>query len=494
MGFSRAFYDFGILCGEGVKKVQTKGDAKYFIIPGIMLCRLSFWNGSDQFEVIPGAELIYILILAVILCLGVKQIKGAKMSMYVFLFYQILAFWYPSFYSILYPYNNMEEDLGWAVYDMKSLVIMFVISVIIIMGMFLLNRFFWKARSLWLCNVLIVSWLIMRIIVFKLGMTPYFVKSGVWIFAFLLLWWLTRKNAAVFSIKNKISLAVFIFLIPALIAGIVFVSKNSVKLKTKEYQGKDFSYIAKAEDRSGKERMINERGEEVFSCGDGLIGESKIYGNDFLVHIYDSTGEYLFNDRGEIISDQYDEYVLLEHSNFILVLKYRYNGKKYGAINSDGDLVIPLKYDSEEELCKAEGIDDIEVEEDNTIYEDDDLKIVGETGKQGVVRKDGTEILPSKYLTVSLIDAKSVYICAKQTAIDEINGNYEVGFNQALFDQNGKELIPFGDHDLSVGSENGWIQVNDLETGIKFLNQDLKEVLNLGKRYKKVGSFRKIRK
>lgn len=474
--------------------MQIKSEAKYFIIPGIMLCQLSFWNGSQQFEVISRGELIYILISAVILCLGVKQIKGAKISMYVFLFYQILAFWYPSFYSILYPYNNMEEDLGWAVYDMKSLVMMFVISIIIIMGMSLLNHLFWKARSLWLCNMFIVSWLIMRIIVLKLGMTPYFVKSGVWIAVFLLLWWLTRKNAAVFSKKNKISLAVFIFLVPGLIAGIVFVSKDSVKLKTKEYQGKDFSYIAQAEDRSGKEKMINERGEEVFSCGDGLIGESKIYGDSFLIHIYDSTGEYLFNERGKIISDQYDEYVLLEHSNFILVSKYRYNGRKYGAVNSDGDLVIPLKYDSEEELCESEGIDDTEVEEDDTIYEGDDLKIVGETGEQGAVGKDGTEILPSKYFKVSLIDAKSVYICAEQLDNYEINGKNEVRIDQALFDQTGKELIPFGNHDISVGSENGWIQVNDWETGIKFLNQDLKEVLNLGKRYKQVESFRKIRK
>ena len=477
--------------------MDTKNKKKYFIIPGIVLFLLSFLDGLLQANIDSSVAFLYILIAAVILCLGIKKIKGTRPILYTLLCYHILALWYPSFYSALFPYNNMEEDSCWAVYNLISLFMILVLSFAVILVLYLLNRFFWKARTLWLCNMIISSWMIMEIVVFGLRITDNlkfqnFVRAGVWIAAFLLLWRLTEKSSALPSKKSKISLAVFIFLVPGIIAGILLFSKNSVKPQIKEYQGKDFSYLAVATDASGDSGMINERGDEVIPCTFTSIEETKACKDGFFILAYDDTGKYLMNDKGKILADQYDSYIFLEQSDLALVLKYDDHNTKYGAVNTKGELVIPLKYGSKEELCEEEGIDNSQVmDEENTVNEKGDLEIVGETGNQGVIRKDGTVVLPLKYINVSITDTKPIYLCAGQSAVHNQN---EITLDNALFDQNGKELIPFGNHSITINSENGWIQVNNREKNIYFLNQNLEKVLDLGDKYKSVGIFLKTRK
>ena len=139
------------------------------------------------------------------------------------------------------------------------------------------------------------------------------------------------------------------------------------------------------------------------------------------------------NDKGKILADQYDSYIFLEQSDLALVLKYDGHNTKYGAVNTKGELVIPLKYGSKEELCEAEGIHNSQVmDEENTVNEKGDLEIVGETGNQGVIRKDGTVVLPLKYINVSITDTKPTYLCAGQSAVHNQN---EITLDNALFDQ-----------------------------------------------------------
>ena len=75
-----------------------------------------------------------------------------------------------------------------------------------------------------------------------------------------------------------------------------------------------------------------------------------------------------------------------------------------------------------------------------------------------------------------------------------VHNENEIMIDNALFDQNGKELIPFENHSIIINNENGWIQVNNREKNIYFLNQNLEKVLNLGDQYKSVGVFMKTRK
>lgn len=79
----------------------------------------------------------------------------------------------------------------------SSLFMIFVLSLVVILVLYFLNHFLWKVRTLWLCNMIIGSLIIMEITVLIFGMIKglvlqSFVKAGLWIAAFLVLWRLTR--------------------------------------------------------------------------------------------------------------------------------------------------------------------------------------------------------------------------------------------------------------------------------------------------------------
>ena len=99
---------FIIWNSERMKEVNIINEKKYFIVPGILLFLISFLDGLYQFNVISYASLIYLLIAALVLYLGIIGIGKARIIMYVLLCYHILSIWYPSFYSMLFPYNNLS--------------------------------------------------------------------------------------------------------------------------------------------------------------------------------------------------------------------------------------------------------------------------------------------------------------------------------------------------------------------------------------------------
>lgn len=67
-------------------------------------------------------------------------------------------------------------------------------------------------------------------------------------------------------------------------------SKNNVKPKVKEYQGKDFSYLAVATDVSGYIGMINEWGDEVIPCKFTSIEKTKACKDGLFILAYNDTG------------------------------------------------------------------------------------------------------------------------------------------------------------------------------------------------------------
>ena len=66
-----------------MKEVNIINEKKYFIVPGILLFLISFLDGLYQFNVISYASLIYLLIAALVLYLGIIGIGKARIIMYV---------------------------------------------------------------------------------------------------------------------------------------------------------------------------------------------------------------------------------------------------------------------------------------------------------------------------------------------------------------------------------------------------------------------------
>ena len=60
-----------------------------------------------------------------------------------------------------------------------------------------------------------------------------------------------------------------------------------------------YEYLAAAENKEGKWGFINERGQVVLPFVYGEYQDSLGYGDTFLAHVSDDTGDYLINEKGK---------------------------------------------------------------------------------------------------------------------------------------------------------------------------------------------------
>lgn len=490
------------------------------IFIGFVLCGLALLDASFfHFNIIPNTRLVYFILAVVVTALYIKRIKGAGLLMCAMFFYHILSICYPSFYNMLYPYNNMEEDILWAVYDKQSLAMIFMAALGIALILYILNRFFWKIDSLWLCNMTFAFLFVIKLIstfpgVMKFwGLTvvpsgyllyrllgrlgEYPVLAAAWINAFFICCLLTKKRGIILSLKSRVSLTISVFMLPGILIGLVAFSLEIVKPHPKVYEGEDFSYVAQVEDEYGKEGLINERGEEVVPCvfSNGSINETRAFENTYILHICDKTGEYLFDEYGRLVSDEYESYELLDAEDYILVSN---SEGRYGAIDPEGNMVIPLVYTSRIQMFQAEEIGEDserqEIDKSGKMQEDiAGIQIVGEVGERKILDGQGHPILPGEYYEILLIGDSPTYICPVEVGAYLLeDGSHQIVFNDALFDIKGQELIPFGNHGISI-CDNGWIRVHTWEKGTRFLNQNMEEILNFEERYEAVFFFEKTR-
>lgn len=219
-------------------KNENKNMIAPMIAPGIVLGILAVINGFVQFNVFLKMYCAYILIAVVVISFAILKSKAARVCMYVLLSYHILAMNFPRFYSILYPDNNMEEDIVWAVYNKKSLLLLFLTALMITFVFYLLNRFLWKSDSLWLCNIIIYSLVVTGIVysilanIWSYTLPKYLIKSVVWIATFFFFRLLMRNKVGVTSKICKLSLLVSVILFPGIVTGITLIAKEVVKLYT----------------------------------------------------------------------------------------------------------------------------------------------------------------------------------------------------------------------------------------------------------------------
>jgi hypothetical protein len=461
---------------------------------GLCLCALSLKAGMNQFEVMNGIMPLYFAISAAAVFLAIKGSRIARAVMYLLLCFHTLALYYPQFYARIYPNNNLEEDLGWAVYDKFSVGILFLLALGITLLLWFLNRFVWKQNSLWICDLITASLLATDLISGVLGINnlsygfnmSHLIKSGIWILSFFIFWILSRKCTASFSKARLAFLAAAILFSPAAFFGILWAVDENQKLVLEEYQGEDFSYFAIVQKKGGGSGLINERGQEVIPCVVESFYEDHAYPGTHLFRLYETTGDYMINERGKILCDEYTGYDFLEKEDLILVSKSVHGQRKYGAINPEGREVIPLQYDTKDQLIEAENIDISTDGTNEDSFEENNLSVIESGEKEGVVNTDNEIILPAEYDAVALTD--NGYILAdRYELIDD-----EVVKLQSLLDQNGTVLIPPARQTINPQNENGWIQVENSDDGIYFLDKNLKKVLDLGTQYEWAGEFHRV--
>lgn len=122
---------------------------------GVLLCIISYWNGlSQQYNLFAGIEYVYLLLAAFVTGMAVLKIKHGRALFYFVFCYQVLAMLCPMLYDFVYPDNNLKEDISWNVYDAETLVFILVVSAVITILFYRLNKVWWKTDSMWIFNVI----------------------------------------------------------------------------------------------------------------------------------------------------------------------------------------------------------------------------------------------------------------------------------------------------------------------------------------------------
>lgn len=328
------------------------------IAAGILLCVFSFFSGVNLMA-LPGLFL-YVLIAVVITILCLKNIKYSKALMYLAYAYHLMTWMFPGVYAKVFPYNNLEEDIGWILYDGITLIKIAVIALFLIVMLCFLNHRWWKINSLWAFNVAMgtlcagtgVHLLLNELEAGRVCRTVIF--SGVLIFCLMI----SREKPKEWKNTKKYSCLAFMTGVVIISVWLVPILRAYAKPDFKTYEGEAFSYIAPVK-KAYSTGYINERGEEVIPCLFDEIIDEKAYKDTYLIVGYDfnETGKYLLNERGEVLADEYDSYTLLDESEYVIVEKHEHDFWKCGGLDTRGNLVIPMKYNDMKELSKAEGID-----------------------------------------------------------------------------------------------------------------------------------------
>ncbi|MBQ8298280.1 MAG: WG repeat-containing protein [Clostridia bacterium] len=372
--------------------------------------------------------IIVALVVSVLFCCDVRF---SRQMMYFSWLLICFLVGYPGWYQRMYPFNNLEEDLSWAVYDLESVTIIVLIALILTFLLYFLNRKWWKLDGLWACN-LVVGFLFMYV-----GMDSVFDNiehsEFLWLLA-LVVWGLINLNEIKDVSRSRVTYAVLalisIFVLTWASVPIVHWIKRP---KIEEYQGKSFSYMAVVQ-KGYNYGIINEHGEEVIPCVFFDVDEIKMTEEGCFIQARTDYEEFLLNERGKIISTNPQEI---------------------------------------EKIIEEKVIED---EQNSTSYEDELKKysIVEENGQKGVVDEEGNCVLQVKYDGITFVGGKYFRVLDYGSASEE--------FKSALFDKRGKEVIPFGNYGIEEGGYKNWIKLISGEE-IKYVDSELNTMLELQGRY-----------
>ena len=390
-----------------------------FLVVSVLMLNLVIGN---------AIMIIVALVVSVLFCCDVRFSR--QMMCFSGLFICFLK-GYPIWYQRMYPFNNYEEDLSWAVYDLESITIIVLITLILTFLLHFLNEKWWKLNGLWACN-LVVGFLFMYV-----GMDSVFdnieYSELLWL-PVLVVWGLVNLNEIRDVSRSRVTYVVLtiisVFVLTWASVPIVHWIKRP---EIEEYQGKKFSYIAVVQ-KGHDYGIINERGEEVIPCVFFEVDEIKLAEEGCLIQARTNYEQFLLDGRGKIISTNPQEI----------------------------EKIIEEKV--------------IEEERNSTSYEDELEKysIVKENGKKGVADEEGNLVIPTKYDSIIFVGGKYFKVLDYASASE--------GFKSALFNKRGKEIIPFGNYHIEEGGYKNWIKLIS-EGEIKYVDLELNMMLDLQGKY-----------
>ena len=338
---------------------------------------------------------------------------------------------YPMFYNFVYPYNNFGEDLLWAVYSPLALGVILVLAAGLTGGIWLCVRF--------------------------LG-TRHPVKS------------------------MSIALGFVAF-----VAVVVFGAKEAVKPPQRANDVEPYEYLAAAENKDGKWGFINERGQVVLPFVYGEYQDSLGYGDTFLAHVSDDTGDYLINEKGKYVREDCTDYIFMDDSQYIIAEKW----SGYGIIDSQGRTVTDFTYDDPDALLEDHPeLFPRETKEDLQIMSDFDAELFSDY----VADSTGNVIIPSDLGYISFSRDHKYFLVNAGWFVTYENTDERFG-GCGLYDRQGNPVIPINDsRGLWADNENGWILAQDLDGRYYFTDIHENVMLDLGYDYDNVKGMVGIRR
>ena len=227
--------------------------------------------------------------------------------------------------------------------------------------------------------------------------------------------------------------------------------------------------------------FFNERGEKVLQIECNFV-QGVSFSDGYLICISDITGIYLINEKGEFLGESYEPVSFIPAEDLVLALDPE--TEKYGALDSSGEVQIPFRYDSPEELQEKKLTEPVEKEKE-ALPQYEGLRITGKIGAMGVSTKDGKELLPQIFWEIGFFTNGSGLIWADTGFARE----YEV------YDTKGKKLFT-SEGGIWDDCENGWFRTErwqDDQVTTYFLNDRFEKVLELEEGYKADRGFQKVR-
>lgn len=427
---------------------------------------------------------IFMLLAAVALYLGFANWKYAEvLTCQLFLFYCFVLQW-PDFYLKLYPYNNLEEDFGWGIYSTQIVYTMFAAACVVLLVFWILNRTLWKGNLLRLLNAGIGSIIFWQSIKTALSLLEV---SRQW----EPLWWAAAFGAAFFLCRREPQkqkagrmavMGLSLLLFAGLWAGVMEYVQEREKPKVTVYETERYEYLVMGNKELEEDTVFfNERGEKVLQIECNFV-QGVSFSDGYLICISDITGIYLINEKGEFLGESYEPVSFIPAEDLVLALDPE--TEKYGALDSSGEVQIPFRYDSQEELQEKELTESVEKGKE-TLLQSEGLRITGEIGAMGVSTKDGKEILPQTFWEIGFFTNGSGLIWADTGFARE----YEV------YDTKGKKLFT-SEGGIWDDCENGWFRTErwqDEQVTTYFLNDKFEKVLVLEEGYKADRGFQKVR-
>ena len=340
--------------------------------------------------------------------------------------------------------------------------------------------------------------------------------TGAAVGVFLILYKLSRIlfSKKSFWIGNILSAAVFLLTLPVphlYNTAAAAVVEDRLSLAVSEESPGNFSYLAPVVGVEGY-GFINELGEEVIPCQFDSIDYTGLFSGSFRIvaskHLFlgehnEISYSYLLDKNGKQIGEGYDRiYEFIPEKNAIIVDNY---GEGWGAINKNGEIIIPLTYKKEEVYEKLQ--EALPVSSTSFSTEGNGLYIIAESesGSLYVADKDGNVILSSEkdlkypdqyFKSFEFAQNGSNAIIAEIICIED--GTW-LSWN-ALYDSKGNLLLPAGNYEIHGDSENGWFcKMENLPseealfnpTRITYLNENLETVLEIEGLYEYAGDFKK---